>query len=282
MENIIEENFVETAVTATISMDEAPEQPVIDENKHNNNPSELEVSTATNVPRSELQNRDRQWLHSTINDEITTEVFLCRGPEDNTLIMGTFVQGTLFTVCVQLSARDERIRIASIDEFTWQKTRLSLQEAVATPGKSSDDLGTFLTASDQNHGIEEESNRITDVNSSNSNSSSSSSNNNNNTVLARQQALQNGASAHVMSIYNGCRDDGEGRFCSFSTILLADFYGARGTVSGTGSISLEFIASEEDPTDGASGNTREGGTVADFTGEGELVHENIAIVLNGR
>lgn len=140
-----------------------------------------------------------------VHKDYTIEAYLCPGGGDNTRIIRSFSQGALVTFCVQPDAasRADGIVIKSIDSFTWIRQELTVGMGVGGQQQ--------IVALD----------------------------------TIRQQAVKNGAAYDMLTAYDGCDDDAAAAndaptFCSFSSLLKADFYASKGKVTGKGSALLEF------------------------------------------
>jgi hypothetical protein len=234
-------NFVESVVTATIV---TKKKELREEDKGDDDAS-FEVIAATVAPVSQredplssLRQHEQTFYHGYNH---TIEAFLCpNGGNDNTPIIATVSQGSVVTLCVQTSARDGSIRVASIEEFTWTKRKAAKPAAVMVTKNyninNTDDSPQTVTLEKRQRSV------ISDRSDSGSGSGSGSGNNNNNddSIIVSQQAIRNGAAADMFTSHNGCRDE-KPSFCSVSTLLMSEFYSnAWGSVSGTGTLTLAF------------------------------------------
>ena len=178
---------------------------------------EASASSSSSSSSSEQQEGEQQEDATSeqqavaVQKAYTVEAYLCRGGGDNTRIIRSFSQGGLVTFCVQPDAasRADGIVIKSIESFTWIRQELRIGMGMGAGGGQQQQQ---IVAMD----------------------------------TTRQEAIKNGAAYDMLTTYDGCGDSGDATaaaaptFCSFSSLLKADFYASKGKVTGKGSAILEF------------------------------------------
>jgi len=228
----LEVNVVETVVTATISVTRPP-----DTGETADPTPSLEVmDAALSRPPEGLR-----WQPEAFHHNFTVQGFLFPGNGDNTPIMKLISQGSVLTLCVQPLYPDAGVRVSSIEEFTWTKTRI---ESSPSPPLSPP-LNVTVSTSSQNNSSNSSVDppRVVTVEKLSSQVSRGIGSNNPETaaetILATQAGVLGGTPSDPFTVYDGCNDGAT--FCTLSTLLRPDFYKKpHGRVSGSGSVSLEF------------------------------------------